>query len=91
MTPTEIRQVLNDTEAIRVALRKVRETARVAQDRLAKLPGTASQCKIFENTETNAQYSENELNDMSFTLDVSDLNALLNIDTKVKDINGGTK
>jgi len=91
MTSAELRQTLNDVEAIRVALRKVKETARIAQDRLTKLPCTTAQCKIFENVETNAQYSENDLNDMTFGFSVSDLNALLNIDTKIKDISGGTK
>ena len=91
MTPAELKQTLSDIETIRVALTKARETAQTVERRLAQMPDMTKTCKIFDDVQTNTQYCENDLASLTFPLDISELNALLSIDTKVKNTNGGPK
>lgn len=85
MTPAELKQTLTDVETIKVALAKAREAAHSAECRLAPIPDTSKACQVFNGVQTNVQYCENDLMDLTFTLNIADLNSLLGIETKVRD------
>lgn len=91
MTPTELRITLADVEKIKIALAKARETAQSIVKRLAQIPDMSKAVKIFEDIQTSTFQCENDIMELTFSLDIAELNALLNIDTRVKDINGGAE
>lgn len=84
MTHVELKQVLTEIETTRIALVRTKETAQAIVRRLAPLPDTAVYTKVFEEIQNNAQYGENEIAEIVFSLDIRLLNEIFQVNGKTQ-------
>jgi hypothetical protein len=86
MTPTELTQVLTAIENMKSDLARVKTAALTTERKLAGMPNQTETCKILTKVEEHAHFALLNLDDVSITLNITELNEILNIQTKCRNV-----